>query len=70
MALFAGTLAPHPTDEQNFDFIEAKPGAHAPFGTDRVVIGVPETGATVPLDVRPIVTAERVMERARGRIVF
>src|SRR5215470_9255242 len=26
-----------------------------------VLIGVPETGATVPLDVRPIVTAERVI---------
>src|SRR5206468_4154790 len=35
MALFAGTLAPHPPDEQNFDLIEAKPGAQAPFGTDR-----------------------------------
>ena len=35
MALFAGTLAPHPPDEQNFDLMEAKPGAQAPFGTDR-----------------------------------
>ena len=35
MALFAGGLAPHPPDEQNFDLIEAKPGAHALFGTDR-----------------------------------
>src|SRR4030095_15558964 len=35
MALFAGTLAPHPPDEQNFDLIEAKPNAQALFGTDR-----------------------------------
>jgi peptide/nickel transport system permease protein len=35
MALFAGLLAPYPPDEQNFDLIEAKPGAHALFGTDR-----------------------------------
>lgn len=35
MALFAGILAPHPPDEQNFDLIEARPGAQAPFGTDR-----------------------------------
>jgi len=34
--------------------------ALAPGGTC-VLIGVPETGATVPLDVRPIVTAERVV---------
>jgi len=26
-----------------------------------VLIGVPETGATIPLDVRPLVTAERVI---------
>src|ERR1700675_1803341 len=26
MALFAGILAPHPPDEQNFDLIEARPG--------------------------------------------
>ena len=35
MALFAGALAPQPPDEQNFDLIEAKPGAKALFGTDR-----------------------------------
>jgi peptide/nickel transport system permease protein len=35
MALFAGALAPHPPDEQNFDLIEARPGLHALFGTDR-----------------------------------
>jgi peptide/nickel transport system permease protein len=35
MALFAGMLAPHPPDEQNFDLIESRPGAQAPFGTDR-----------------------------------
>ncbi len=35
MALFAGVLAPRPPDEQNFDLIEAKPGAQALFGTDR-----------------------------------
>jgi peptide/nickel transport system permease protein len=35
MAVFAGVLAPHPPDEQNFDLIEAKPGSQAPFGTDR-----------------------------------
>ena len=34
--------------------------ALAPGGTC-VLIGVPETGATVPLDVRPIVTAERTI---------
>ena len=34
--------------------------ALAPGGTC-VLIGVPETGATVPLDVRPIVTGERVI---------
>jgi Zn-dependent alcohol dehydrogenase len=34
--------------------------ALAPGGTC-VLIGVPETGATVPLDVRPLVTAERVV---------
>ncbi|HEU4367577.1 MAG TPA: ABC transporter permease [Methylomirabilota bacterium] len=35
MALFAGVLAPYPPDEQNFDLIEARPGAQALFGTDR-----------------------------------
>jgi len=35
MALFAGALAPSPPDEQNFDLIEARPGAQALFGTDR-----------------------------------
>jgi len=35
MALFAGALAPHPPDEQNFDLIEMRPGAAAVFGTDR-----------------------------------
>ena len=35
MALFAGSLAPHPPDEQNFDLIEAKPSAQALLGTDR-----------------------------------
>jgi peptide/nickel transport system permease protein len=35
MAAFAGTLAPHPPDEQNFELIEARPGAQALFGTDR-----------------------------------
>src|SRR5215467_13146828 len=35
MALFAGVLAPTAPDEQNFDLIEAKPGAQAFFGTDR-----------------------------------
>src|SRR5262249_30552195 len=35
MALFAGVLAPVPPDEQNFDLIEARPSAQAPFGTDR-----------------------------------
>src|SRR5215468_2680274 len=34
--------------------------ALAPGGTC-VLIGVPETGATVPLDVRPVVTAERAI---------
>jgi Zn-dependent alcohol dehydrogenase len=34
--------------------------ALAPGGTC-VLIGVPETGATLPLDVRPLVTAERVV---------
>ena len=34
-ALFAGVLAPQPPDEQNFDLIEARPGAKALFGTDR-----------------------------------
>jgi len=34
--------------------------ALAPGGTC-VLIGVPETGATLPLDVRPLVTAERVI---------
>jgi S-(hydroxymethyl)glutathione dehydrogenase / alcohol dehydrogenase len=34
--------------------------ALAPGGTC-ILIGVPETGATVPLDVRPVVTAERVI---------
>jgi S-(hydroxymethyl)glutathione dehydrogenase / alcohol dehydrogenase len=34
--------------------------ALAPGGTC-VLIGVPETGATVPMDVRPVVTAERMI---------
>jgi peptide/nickel transport system permease protein len=34
-ALFAGSIAPYPPDEQNFDLIEARPGWKAPFGTDR-----------------------------------
>ena len=34
--------------------------ALAPGGTC-VLIGVPETGATVPMDVRPLVTGERVI---------
>jgi peptide/nickel transport system permease protein len=35
MAVFAGTLAPHAPDEQNFDLIESRPSAAAVFGTDR-----------------------------------
>src|SRR5206468_1283714 len=35
VAVFAGRLAPHPPDEQNFDPIEARPGMHALLGTDR-----------------------------------
>jgi peptide/nickel transport system permease protein len=35
MALFAGVIAPHPPDEQNFDLVEARPGAQALLGTDR-----------------------------------
>ena len=35
MALFADALAPYAPDEQNFDLIEARPGAQAVFGTDR-----------------------------------
>src|SRR5437762_14130787 len=35
VALFAGSLAPNPPDEQNFDLIESAPGAKALFGTDR-----------------------------------
>jgi peptide/nickel transport system permease protein len=35
MALFANVIAPSPPDEQNFDLIEARPGAQAWFGTDR-----------------------------------
>jgi peptide/nickel transport system permease protein len=34
-AIFAGALAPQPPDEQNFELIEAPPGAKALFGTDR-----------------------------------
>src|SRR5438034_7870017 len=34
-ALFAGSLAPQPPDEQNFDLVESPPGWAAPFGTDR-----------------------------------
>ena len=35
MAAFAGSIAPQPPDEQNFELIEAPPGAQALFGTDR-----------------------------------
>ena len=35
VALFAGSIAPYPPDEQNFDLIEAPPGAKALLGTDR-----------------------------------
>jgi len=35
MALFSGTLAPQPPDEQNFDLVESPPGAKALLGTDR-----------------------------------
>jgi peptide/nickel transport system permease protein len=35
MALFASALAPQPPDEQNFELIEAPPGAKALLGTDR-----------------------------------
>jgi peptide/nickel transport system permease protein len=35
MAAFADFVAPHPPDEQNFDLIEAPPGAKALLGTDR-----------------------------------
>ncbi|HXJ81507.1 MAG TPA: ABC transporter permease [Candidatus Methylomirabilis sp.] len=35
MALLAPSLAPQAPDEQNFDLIEARPGANALFGTDR-----------------------------------
>ena len=34
-AIFAGTLAPYPPDEQNFELIEARPGLQALMGTDR-----------------------------------
>ena len=36
MAIFANILAPHAPDEQNFDLLEARPGAQALFGTDRL----------------------------------
>src|SRR5258708_12988176 len=39
--------------------------ALAPGGTC-VVIGVPATGATVPLDVRPLVTREPLLPRSRS----
>lgn len=35
VAAFAGSIAPHDPDEQNFDLIEARPGPQALFGTDR-----------------------------------
>jgi peptide/nickel transport system permease protein len=35
VALLADAIAPQPPDEQNFDLIEAGPGAQALFGTDR-----------------------------------
>ena len=35
LALFAGRIAPHPPDEQNFELIEARPSGQALFGTDR-----------------------------------
>ena len=35
VALFAGSIAPQDPDEQNFDLVEAPPGAKALFGTDR-----------------------------------
>ncbi len=35
MAAFAGFLAPHPPDEQNFDLIETAPSRQALLGTDR-----------------------------------
>jgi peptide/nickel transport system permease protein len=35
MAVFAGALAPHPPDEQDFDLVETAPGSKALFGTDR-----------------------------------
>ncbi len=35
LALFAGFLAPRPPDDQDFDLVEAAPGAKAFFGTDR-----------------------------------
>ena len=35
VALFAGSIAPHDPDEQNFDLVEARPGTQALFGTDR-----------------------------------
>jgi len=35
VAVFAGSLAPHDPDEQNFDLVETRPGAQALFGTDR-----------------------------------
>ena len=35
MAIFAGSLAPSPPDEPDFDRIESAPGAAAIFGTDR-----------------------------------
>ena len=35
VAAFAGSIAPHDPDEQNFDLIEARPSAQALFGTDR-----------------------------------
>ncbi|HEY5724832.1 MAG TPA: ABC transporter permease, partial [Methylomirabilota bacterium] len=35
VAAFAGSIAPHDPDEQNFDLIEAPPSAQALFGTDR-----------------------------------
>ena len=36
VAVFAGSIAPQDPDEQNFDLIEARPGAKALFGTDRL----------------------------------
>ena len=70
VALLADSIAPQLPDEQNFDLIEAGPGAQAWFGTDRFGRGELITHRYSLEDASEAFRALAAGELSRGVIVF